>query len=228
LLNVGLKFKFPLLTGGYGAEYDPTVQTRLIYDRGDAIVGDLRRRAETKWGGSHNVPDELDSAFQLADEQLLTERDAATEGSGREPDLPANLIITDEPQLYSEVDRLRAEAELRLAVAPPLCALAVVLAVNSCCWWLLLIPAAVALFLQALRKRADSRQLVIDAMSTDRISSPAIARFSNWVESLGAIRDVCHAAVAAAEHARRNRAVGVGARMPAGRSQTRAHKRLGV
>jgi len=54
--------------------------------------------------------------------------DAALLESDRELSLPATLLVGEQPELFAEVDRLRAEGELRLAVVPPLLATIVLLA----------------------------------------------------------------------------------------------------
>src|SRR3954451_14105937 len=65
----------------------------------------------------------------------------------RELNLPSTLLVGDQPEVYAEADRGRAEAEFRLAVVAPLVALSITMAVEGGRWWLLTIVAPCALLL---------------------------------------------------------------------------------
>jgi len=55
----------------------------------------------------------------------------AREGLSRDLELPETLLVGGDPQLFAEADRLKAERELRLAVVPPLSAIAIFLTWNQ-------------------------------------------------------------------------------------------------
>ncbi|MFF0532877.1 hypothetical protein ACFYT3_31450 [Nocardia amikacinitolerans] len=101
----------------------------------------------------------------------------------REPELPATVLVADQPELFSEVDRLRAEGQLRLAVVPPLIALTVLLGLRSAVWSLMILG-IFALAWQGVQRLEESRQLVIDAITTNRVASPAARRFADWVDAV--------------------------------------------
>jgi hypothetical protein len=100
----------------------------------------------------------------------------------RELDLPATLLVGRQSELFAEVDRLRAEGELRMAVVCPLVALAGLCAGKASLWWLLLLPAALTLLIQGLQREADSRKLIADATRTGRLDASSVSKFDKWVD----------------------------------------------
>jgi hypothetical protein len=128
-----------------------------------------------------NVSDELRKSRETELEKRAEEAKSEAE---EELDLPATLLIGEKPGLFAEVDRIRAEADLRLAVAPPLLANAVLLAIEGSRWWLLAIPPILVLFLQGVRRDFEWRQLTADAIRLGRIASSSIGRFAAWVEGI--------------------------------------------
>lgn len=108
-------------------------------------------------------------------------REASTE-TDRELDLPATLLVGDQAELFAEVDRLRAEGELRLAVVPPLIGLTFLLAFETSFWWFLLLGAIVILFRQGLERDLDSKKSIADAIRIGRVKSSGVAKFLRWVE----------------------------------------------
>jgi hypothetical protein len=100
----------------------------------------------------------------------------------REPDLPATILVEGNPTLFAEVDRLRAEGDLRFAVTLPLVGLSLLLTFVSSAWWLLSLVGAVALVVQGHSRRRQSRQLILDAIQQGRIESPALRRLTDWVD----------------------------------------------
>lgn len=101
----------------------------------------------------------------------------------RELDLPATLLVGDQPTLFAEVDRLRAEGELRLAVAPPLVALSIELAFYSL-WWLAILPLAGVLVAQGVERYEDSSKQIRDAMSFRKVPSGAVRNFEAWLDGV--------------------------------------------
>ena len=121
--------------------------------------------------------------------QIETQAMLARRGLDLELELPATLLLTErgrerDEQLFSEADRLKAEGELRLTVAPPLCAVAIFLGLNqSCWWWFLLVPVAVLLW-QGHSRNLAYRSLMFDALGRGLAHSQSLDKFKRWIESL--------------------------------------------
>ena len=84
--------------------------------------------------------------------KMVADRASETRKSFEEAlNLPAALLLSgDGASVFPEVDRLKAERELRLVVVPPLFALAILLACNHQCWWALVLSViTLFLFVQA-------------------------------------------------------------------------------
>lgn len=114
----------------------------------------------------------------------ITEREeTARQEAYSELVLPATLLVGDQPLLFAEVDRLRAEGELRLAVAPPLFALTILLAVLQSPLWLIALVAVSLLWVQGWRRDEDARKVISDAVYVGRITSPSLGRFNSWLDS---------------------------------------------
>ena len=99
----------------------------------------------------------------------------------RELGLVRFRLMGDEPVLYGNVDRTRAEAELCLAVALPLLAIGVVLAfrVNSSIWAALALAGGVAVVAGILLWQASAREqrandALVDAMFINKVQPPAL------------------------------------------------------
>jgi hypothetical protein len=105
-------------------------------------------------------------------------------GTLRELELPATLLVGDQSELFSEVDRLRAEGQFRLAAALPLTAITILLALAASPVWLLALPGAAVLARQGARRASDSRRIIADAMTSGRIESSSIGRFERWVNDI--------------------------------------------
>jgi hypothetical protein len=170
ILSSGLRRIGPRWLVGDIAPYDPGSSLDAIYRAGRGTVD---RMLDPTTDLSHRYQNELSDL-----------RSEAEHGSLIEPNLPATLLVGQQPELYAEVDRLRAEGDLRLAVIPPLLALTTLLATKGSPWCLIALPAIFALLSQGLRRVAESRKLIIDAFSMGRITSPSVKRFSDWVGSL--------------------------------------------
>lgn len=86
-------------------------------------------------------------------------------------------LIGKEPELFSEVDRLESEAELRSAISIPLLLLAIVLAVRvdemlgSSLVILSFVLAVGILLAQGVRLRAEAQDALIGAILVERVSS---------------------------------------------------------
>lgn len=86
------------------------------------------------------------------------------------------LLRPQTRELSTAIDRLRSEAELRAAIGAPLIGLAVVLAAQTnTVAWLSGVLAIGVLFLEALRRRREAGDMLLDALG-DRVASPALER----------------------------------------------------
>lgn len=86
-------------------------------------------------------------------------------------------LLIDLPNLFSNVDRLRAEAEFRRAVGPALVGLAVVLAWRGPAWSALLtFLAATVLLYQGGQRERQSNDALVEALRNGRITSPSMDR----------------------------------------------------
>jgi hypothetical protein len=96
-------------------------------------------------------------------------------------------LIGKEPQLFSEIDRLRAEAEFRAAIVPPLVALAGVLAWRLT-WWsaIIAVLAAIVLFRQGLQRASKSNDALLEALRIGRSQLPTITRLEAVTQQLSA------------------------------------------
>jgi hypothetical protein len=100
----------------------------------------------------------------------------------RELDLPSTLLVGDQPEVYAEADRQRAEAEFRLAVVLPLSALTVVMTVTGGWWWVFLAVAPFALLLSGEAKRHEARLFVMNSIQSGKTPSPSVRRFREFVD----------------------------------------------
>lgn len=124
------------------------------------------------------------SATAKLAEELDRRADQAIGEVQRELDLPATLLVGKQSELFAEVDRLRAEGELRMAVVPPLIGLTALLTCKASAWWLFLILALVTLAAQGLQKELDSRKLIADATRIGRVESSSVSKFAKWVDEV--------------------------------------------
>lgn len=123
-------------------------------------------------------------------QKVLTRASEASKGLESDLQLPATLLLAErgrepDPQLFSEADRLKAERELRLAVVPPLSAIAIFLGWNQSWWWLALIPVGVLLW-QAHSRNLDFRSLMLGAMGNGLARSRSVEEFKRWIDSIPA------------------------------------------
>lgn len=100
----------------------------------------------------------------------------------RELELPATLLVGDRDDIYAEVDRLRAEGELRIAVVPPLTALLVLLGIVESAWWLSALAGVAVLAWQGTGRIDDSRRVIRDFFEVGGGNSPALGRFKDRID----------------------------------------------
>ena len=92
-------------------------------------------------------------------------------------DLVATRLIGNESELYSAVDRLRAEAEFRLAIVVPIAALSVLFGALLHAYWYVTVIVSLVLLVDGIRRDRAARALVIDALFLQRVEAPALERF---------------------------------------------------
>ena len=96
-------------------------------------------------------------------------------------------LLGKEPDLYSAIDRHRAEVEFRVAVMPPLLALFLVVATRADGGVARLVPVIVGvvsvagLYWDALKQQRQSRSLLIDAASYGRVQFLALEQLTRMV-----------------------------------------------
>jgi hypothetical protein len=96
-------------------------------------------------------------------------------------------LLGRDPELFGAVDRHRAEVEFRLAVLPPLLALAAAAGFRSsptsaALVVLLALVATGGLFLDALERQREANDILVDALADRRVQAPSL----EWLESLAA------------------------------------------
>jgi hypothetical protein len=102
------------------------------------------------------------------------------------------LLRPETHELSSAIDRLRSEAELRIALIAPLVAFLCILAADTGTpAWLAGIGGVVVLAREALRRRREAGDMLLDAVN-DRVASPALERLDADVarvtDGLGALQ----------------------------------------
>ncbi|MGH8836056.1 MAG: hypothetical protein ACRDWG_13840 [Actinomycetes bacterium] len=105
------------------------------------------------------------------------------------PDLPviaSTRLLGKHPDMFSAVDRDRAEVDFRLAVIPPVLALAIAVAAHELGWVGLVIAAAggaivVGLLLDAIHQQRLAFNLLLDLLQINEITAPSLERLESWV-----------------------------------------------
>jgi hypothetical protein len=91
------------------------------------------------------------------------------------------LLHPETLELSSAIDRLRSEAELRAGVTAPLAGLLVVFVAETHMFVCLAgLCGVIVLFHEALRRRRESGDMLLDALE-DRVKSPALERLDSDV-----------------------------------------------
>ncbi len=94
----------------------------------------------------------------------------------RELDLMFTRLIGESMELHSAVDRLRAEADFRLAVLPPLLCLSVTLAVQASIFWVATFPVLFLLYKQGIWRREEAGDLLVDALALHKVEAPSLEK----------------------------------------------------
>jgi hypothetical protein len=150
------------------------------------------------------VPEIRDELAQVWPKMQVGEYDdmangirALRRGLKSELKLPATILVGEQTGVFAEADRLRAEAEFRFAIGPPLVALVWQLATETTawCWALLIVP--YLLYSQGQGYARSSEFLIGQARERNQAASPALERFQRRVNEIVA----AHRADSTAERA---------------------------
>ncbi|HYJ22770.1 MAG TPA: hypothetical protein VEW07_12210 [Solirubrobacterales bacterium] len=168
----------------------------LIAEDRERRIESVLRREEISWeeveesiplGRAISGDDPLHVLFDIAEVSEKNLPRAASDGGPSEG--LTQRVITDlrlsklrllekAPEVFEEVDRIESEAEMRLAVVPPLLALIAVLAVRSSILWLAGLLLVAFLFQQGIRCRQERGDQIIDAVSVGTVEPPELERLA--------------------------------------------------
>ncbi|WP_163722587.1 hypothetical protein [Mycolicibacterium psychrotolerans] len=195
----------PLLSQGmtaYFRRFDKSAGERIKKGDWGRITRAYRRVAAVGTGSQHDVIHEYemqaagrlyqhptiteDGKFVNPDKEIGEKGSAARRALEAELELPATLLLGNEPMLFSEADRLKAERELRLAVVPPLFVITMYLACTQSRWWLLALIPVVVLLAQGHTRNLAFRSLMIGAVQLGVVRSQSVENFKSWVENIPA------------------------------------------
>lgn len=124
-----------------------------------------------------SLDDHRENVYKELDDRVS----AARRGLEYELDMPATLLLGNEPQLFAEADRLKAEGQLRLAVIPPLTAITIELTTaTGSCWWLVGFLAIAVLAFQGSARIREFRSLMRSAVRRGLIDSKSIENLTDW------------------------------------------------
>lgn len=173
---------------------------RLMRGDGGKMTRVLRKVAIVGTGAQHDAIEEYemkavtrlylyptvtsDGQIINPDKEVGEKGGAARRALEAELELPATLLLGNEPMLFSEADRLKAERELRLAVVPPLVAISVYLALTQSHWWLLALIPVLILLSQGHTRNLAFRSLMIGAVQLGAVRSRSVEEFRSWVENI--------------------------------------------
>jgi hypothetical protein len=154
-----------------------------------AVANAERRLAEGRARDEADAPhvdwEEVDDLDLLNDLQ-----DGLATAVYDELPLVRRRLIGKEPELFSEIDRLRAEAEFRSAIAVPLVALLLTVSVRIDNKWGPFLFACgslgvLLLLWQAGKLRNAERATLIDTLIIDRVEAPQVQRLDEAIRAAG-------------------------------------------
>jgi hypothetical protein len=93
---------------------------------------------------------------------------------GDELDTARFRLLSEEKDLFHEVERLSAEGEFRLAVTPPLAAGAVVLAASESLWWIAGLVPLYVLVLLGIARQEQSGDRIVYAIRAGKVRTPIL------------------------------------------------------
>jgi hypothetical protein len=83
-------------------------------------------------------------------------------------------LLSESIDTVNEVDRLRAEADFRAAIAPPLLALTGVMVYGVSAWWLFAAPPLLALWTTARVRTREAGDLLADVVGREAVVPPSV------------------------------------------------------
>jgi hypothetical protein len=98
-------------------------------------------------------------------------------------------LLTVEPLLHAEIDRVEAESAIRLAVVPPLLALTAVLVVRGSLWWLATLPLLLVVWHQGIQHRKTRGDRIADALTLGRVAAPYLERLLATASEAAAVAE---------------------------------------
>jgi hypothetical protein len=97
--------------------------------------------------------------------------------------MPATMLVGQQQSLFAEVERLRSEAELRLAVSAPLGVALITCASVGGPGWLAALPLVGLLIWQGRERQRDSEKVIADALALGVVKSSALAKLSESLDN---------------------------------------------
>ncbi len=158
-------------------EIRPIERVERAYARASAAIDAAFGR-----GPRRETPGRRSTVRNSAFDQLDHRVRAARVDARAELQLPAVLLVADRPELFAEVDRLRAEGEFRTTVIPPLVALALALSLMQSYWWATSLVGIGILLREGLIRLDRSRLVVSQAIAQRQIRSSSQEEFESWVD----------------------------------------------
>jgi hypothetical protein len=108
----------------------------------------------------------------------------------KEFDLLKVRLLRASPELFAEVDRGFAEAEFRLAIVPPLAALAGLMAFTESPLWGIAFLALAGLAAQGIARARTAGDRLVDTLVIEEIKSPLLERLERAVDEAPSAREV--------------------------------------
>lgn len=145
-----------------------------LWDRVTAFIR-LRRRPHKPTRLTSNSPAPAppeEEQEQILFRALVVDLDVVT----------TTRLLGKDPDLYSAIDRSRAEGEFRLAIIPPLVMLGILVAVRlgglvGGVVAVVAVGFAVGLHWDSVRHQREANALLVDALADGRVKSPSLERF---------------------------------------------------
>jgi hypothetical protein len=98
------------------------------------------------------------------------------------PELTMRLQLHDKSSLYESYDRKMSEAEFRLAITLPLAAIIICLAFQVSPWILFVLMLPISLALLGVRRGAEARSEVFQALLANEIKSETLEDLGPWFD----------------------------------------------
>jgi hypothetical protein len=142
-------------------------------------VHDLIHPPGRRWGYAHGLAENTE-------EQLMEHVDVEFKRRVvRELRLARTSLLADHPAIFSEIDRVRSEAEFRGAVAVPLFGLGLALGWRATAWAVpIALVSAVMLWLSARSYARNSTDLLLEALRLGRATAPSVDYIDQAIKGL--------------------------------------------